>query len=127
MKTKQDFTKYYKEHGLLKTIDDFCEYVSRNYTVSPTGTFAHIALDDYNLSDGHLNFCLESDQIREWFYQAYKDNLGYAVDYTSDNTWENYRWYELIEATEIIILFLEWLKTIPIEVRDHLDGYWGKL
>lgn len=122
MKTVEDFQVYYEEYGLLKTINRFNDFVHNEYGVLAGYTFDHIALGDFNLSDGNIDFCLEPTRILDWLldqfpYEERKDRQtfnDYHVLDVRDKT----------EATQLIVSFLKWLKTIPIEVRDYLDGYY---
>jgi len=108
------------KYGLIKTIDTFCDYIQHCFNIHAGYTFDHIVLGDYNLGDGSIDFCLQNDVIMDWFYDQY--NHGLSMNYLSDNVWENHQWYELVDATTLIITFLEWLKTIPETVRDKV-GY----
>jgi hypothetical protein len=44
---------------VVSLIDEFCMHFAR---FQPEYSFAHIVLDDYNLSDHWINSCLSSDE-----------------------------------------------------------------
>lgn len=76
-------------------------------------SFAHIVLDDYNLSDGSINHCLNSPLYHDWLKQQILD-LDKALPAQSYN--------EAIERLfglrESITHFLKWLTSIPEAVRE---------
>lgn len=116
MKTDiEKWNRFLQSDGLEFVIDFFNTVTHRHYPEmpSPEFSFAHIVLDDYNLGEEHINFCL--DRMLDWFYSMYQE-LD-AVDYTSTNFWENYNWFLLVDYTAKIVEFLEWLKTIPSDIR----------
>jgi len=89
----------------------------------PNYTFAHITIDDYNLSDLHIKYCLRQDAINDWFEDQitqYGEKLGAkeGFDPTSHNSWERCNYDDLTELRDAIIGFLRALLKVDEEVRD---------
>jgi hypothetical protein len=80
----------------MRRIDDFNE----RWPEAPYGP-AHIVLDDYNVLDGHVWFCL--DRLERYD----------PADYPSEHTQEERK------ATKEL---LEWLLRVPEEERDQWAG-----
>jgi hypothetical protein len=93
--------------AVKSAIDNFCK---ANERWLPDYSFAHIALGDYNLSNGHIDFCLQYDQILPWFYEFVRNEaLIFDKDIAINSG---------IEAVQEISDFLRHLKTIPEPIRE---------
>lgn len=105
-----------KTNGLLETISLFDNHVRTvtNDIVQPCYSFAHIVLDDFNLEDWHIKWCLDNEHINEYLI----DKLRYVLDeYTN---YDNYDYWLLVEGADLTIQFLEWLLTVPEETREAI-------
>lgn len=127
MKTSQDFQECYEKYGLLETIQRFVDFVEKetHHFVYPSFTsIGHVILDDYNWDDMFIEHALEDERINEHLIYQFSQLPEEEADYLSDNDWENFAYWALIEGTELIIEFLKWMLTIPEEERfDHLPDY----
>lgn len=116
MQTIEQWDNSLKTNGLIETIDLFDKYVlsTTDNIVWPCYSFAHIVLDDFNLEDWHIKWCLENEQVNEYLI----DKLRYVLDeYTN---YDNYDYWLLVEGADLTIQFLEWLLTVPEEVREAI-------
>ena len=103
---------------VIAAIDAYCKQWDDDISLSPAYSFAHIVLDDYNLFDSDIAFCKDWDRKQEWF----KYVLEHVVDPTISNPlsikeWERYRYDELMEMIRETDKCLNWLLTIPEDVR----------
>lgn len=105
----KDFKEYTDRWGLQKAIDDFSDYVYKEtlHEIWPAYSFAHVVIDDYNLSDGSIMFCLESDRVKDYLLQKVKE--------TSDVK-------RVVWGIQLTIEFLEWLLTVPKSKRDEVGN-----
>lgn len=85
-------------------IDAFCNHFE---AFLPEYSFAHIVLDDYNLSDGNIRFCLKTEHITEWITEIAPrwDHTPEALAY-------------MIEHAAYIVRFLGYLLSIPESIRE---------
>jgi hypothetical protein len=88
-------------------IDAFCE---THHAMLPDFSFAHIALSDYNLADGHIDFCLDLNQILPWFYARVRDHKFFVNEQAAIS--------ETVGEVNVIVEFLNYLKTIPEPIRE---------
>lgn len=127
MKTPQEFQVYYEKHGLLETIEkfeDFVEKETHRFVYPGYTSIGHVILDDYNWDDVFIEHALKDERINEHLIYQFSQLPEEEADYLSDNDWENFAYWALIEGTELIIEFLKWMLTIPEEERfDHLPDY----
>lgn len=119
MNTPSHWQQSFDTKGLITTINDFCDYAIVETSVDPAYSFAHIALDDYNLSNGDIEWCLHNDRVNEYLMNRYSELPEHAIDHTSDNYWDNYAYWGLIDGVQLTIDFMNWLMTIPEDERDR--------
>ena len=105
----KDFKEYSDKFGLKKAIDDFSDYVYQEtiHEVWPAYSFAHSVIDDYNLGDSSIMFCLGSDRVKDYLLQKVEESFD-----VKRVTW----------GVNLTIEFLEWLLTVPESERDEV-GY----
>lgn len=104
-----DITSYKQ---VVDAIDKFCDGMDG----LPRYTFGHIVLDDLNLSDGHIEWCLRQDSIHDWFQHALGHLRSLNVDDMS--TFDKFTYRDLTGLRDAVIIFLRWLLEIPEEIRD---------
>lgn len=116
------YQDHYECHGLLDTLKWFDDYVYEHshQIVRPSWSFAHIVIDDYNLGDASITFCL--DRADEYFCERFLDFGLMGCNIYSDNEWENWLYWDLVNGVCLIVDFLEWLLTIDEDERDNV-GY----
>lgn len=86
-------------------------------------SFAHIVIDDDNLGDGSILFCLRPSWIAEVMNQRIKDAFhGRDVDFNKLETWEWGIYQQQIEHMAEVIDLLNWLLAVPEEVRDEVGA-----
>ena len=90
-----------KDEQVIQIIDAFTKFCPESRY-----SFGHIVLDDYNLTNGNIEFCLEDETIEEWFSFA-----------SSDPTWERFQHDDLVTMRNIIEAFLRFLLAIPEDER----------
>jgi hypothetical protein len=111
--TKLNNSKHFKEYcdrwKLRKTIDDFSDYVYQEtiHEVWPAYSFTHSVIDDYNLGDSSIMFCLGSDRVKDYLLQKVEESFDVK---------------RVIRGVNLTIEFLEWLLTVPESERDEV-GY----
>ena len=105
--------------GVLDAIEKFCDEHGTDF-IMPGYEFAHIVLDDLNLQDADIRWCLDSRADR--WEQSSIERLKHL--YTAD-----YEAVALASRIEDIkayrkraTAFLEWLLTVPESVR--IDAEW---
>lgn len=109
-------------HQIAHAINAICEW---NWVAGYS--FAHIALDDYNLDDYSIDFCLNEERISECV--NYRISLRYdpLPDYESLPVWERSYLDDEYELRDTTISLLEWLRKTPESERDDawiiLDGF----
>lgn len=104
---KASNVKTYTE--VLQAIEDFC--TTRDD--KPRYTFGHNVLDDLNLSDGHIKWCLRQKTINDWFNHANGNNDPESKDFYDQQDYE-----DLTKLRDDTICFLRWLLDVPEEIRD---------
>lgn len=85
---------------------------------SPAYSFAHVVLDDLNLGAESIDFCLGAKG--EWYVERL--SLVRIRDVCDPDPAANMMdWGKqfLDDYTEAIVEFLNWLKTLPEEVRER--------
>jgi len=98
---------------VIHVIRMFCED-DRRYAYS----FGHIVLDDYNLDDDCIKFCLRQKTINDWFEHNLQSCDPASSNPESPNDWERYQYDDLTDARDKIIAFLRFLLTIPEDIRE---------
>lgn len=98
---------------VISIISSFNEAFERSYATFAMGTFGHNVLDDYNLEDSSILWCLRNENIQNW-YQLRELEL-----YPKDASGRIDQWdlYELDSQRDDIIMFLRWLMTIDENIR----------
>jgi hypothetical protein len=76
-------------------------------------SFAHIVLGDFNLGDGHIQWCLEPEQVDKWVNRETERFLNRDDDEYA----RRYNFEQLEEVKTETIKFLNWLLTIPENIR----------
>lgn len=104
-------------HEVLAAISAFNAHW---HDVLPDYSFAHIVLGDFNLMDGHIDFCLEDEQVRGW----HQSKVGEIINHYGENPLspylaDRYRFTRLLACTDAIIDFLEALKKVPEPIREE--------
>ena len=107
--------------GDLESLRDACNalddlmypfYAATGWLPLPGSSYAHIVVDDYNLDDGSVDFCLQHKE--EWldFIQERAEKYeGGALPNDYALIIEGY--------TAQVDEFLLWIKTIPTDVREQ--------
>jgi len=114
-----NWNKKLRDVSTREEVIGIIEEFSREHDNWVNYTFAHIAIDDYNLSDLHIKFCLRQDTINEWFEYALTQQEPECCDPTSANEWERWQYDELTELRDAVIGFLRALLKVEEEVRDE--------
>lgn len=86
-------------------------------------SFAHIVIDDFNLSDRDILYCLRpswiaevmNDKLNDEFYHINSDNVLYLDD------WQLSIYHQKIMHMVELIDLLNWLLNTPIEERDKIE------
>jgi hypothetical protein len=83
-------------------------------------SFAHIVIDDQNLTDIDILYCLRPSWIAEVMNEKISDELGGKFDFDNLKP-EQLSIYEkkVTHMAELIDL-LNWLLDVPIEIRDQV-------
>lgn len=81
-------------------------------------TFAHIVIDDENLEDGHILFCLEPNRIAETINRVIKDEFGHT-DFKKLEPWQWGSYENIIRHMAEVVDLLNWLLAVPIEIREQ--------
>ena len=117
MLTKEDYQWYYDRYGLMDTLRWFDDYVYENtyHAVRPSSSFAHIVIDDYNLADDHIRFCLE--KADDYFCERF---LELGLEGYNEN--EDWFYWDLVNGVCSTVEFLEWLLTIDEDERSAMFG-----
>lgn len=102
---------------IVDAIRDFNKQYSQELAA---GGFAHIVLDDFNLADGHIDYCLSEDWLRSW----YKEEVDRLVRSLGENpvspySWERCFFMELMTAVDAAVEFLYKLKRTSVELREQ--------
>lgn len=123
MATVEEWNRSLTTIGLIETLHVFNDFVieDTHNRVWPSCSFAHCVLDDYNLSDGDIKGCLQDEQINEWLISKLNDI--YYEDFDSiqegDDEYRSFDYWELVDGAQLTIDFMNWLMTIPMEIRDR--------
>lgn len=102
---------------IAEIVEDEIESFNTRYP-NAMFSFAHIVLDDYNLSDAHIHWCLRQDSINEWFNYNLARCDPDTCNPDSHNSWERWRYDELTELRDATIEMLRWLLTVPESMRE---------
>lgn len=115
MLTKEDYQRYYDHNGLMSALDwfDYFVYTYSHHVVKPSSSFAHIVIDDYNLADGHIRFCL--DRADDYFCRRF---LELGLEGYNEN--EDWFYWDLVNGVCLTVEFLEWLLTIDEDERENI-------
>lgn len=123
----KNYQKYYKQYGLINLFHLFTDVVSTTLLYigfNPGYSFAHIVIDDYNIYDGHIQFCL--DRADEYFQDKLKDLNPEYANPDAIESWQRWELDMLIESCLITMEFLEWLLTIDEDERENeVDKYYN--
>lgn len=109
--------KFCSGEEIAEIVEDEIESFNAKYP-DARFSFAHIVLDDYNLLDGHIHWCLRQDSINEWFNYNLARCEPDACNPDSHNSWERWRYDELTELRDATIEMLRWLLTVPESMRE---------
>lgn len=86
-----------------------------------TSSFAHIVLDDYNLGDRSILFCLQQDRITKWVDREILDTYEKPIpDPSVLEEWERYWYDDIMEMRDEIIIFLRWLLHTSEDERSQV-------
>jgi len=95
-----------KGDQVLQIIDAFTEFCPEALF-----SFGHIVLDDYNLTDDNIKFCLKEETMEDWFNHQLSQ-AGFTIAGVD----------KLSVMRNIIEAFLRFLLAIPEDVRgDWLE------
>lgn len=106
-------------------IEAFCDAWDRTSVerFSATCGFGHIAISDYNLEDGNIQWCIAQADV--WFNEKLADwttdgvpDLGF--DPNGKEAWERWGYDELCAIRDAVRGFLEFLLTVPAHIRESL-------
>jgi len=104
---------------VIKRIQVFTDYA--NYPdIMPDYSFAHIVLADFNLGDGHIKWCLEQEQIDQWVSYITEEVKKRLTNRNNEYSL-NYDLAEIERVKNDTIEFLNWLLTIPENIREDGD------
>lgn len=86
-------------------------------------SFAHIVIDDHNLSDKDILYCLMPHQVANVMNQRLKDEFGYIPDLfeSSLSTQELGLYEKQIRHMLEVIDLLNWLLCVPEKVRNEIE------
>lgn len=93
-------------------VDEFSKWFFEKYLRHASSTFAHIVIDDYNLDDSYIHWCVEWEQVRRWIDDEMEGIDEKNTIYTQIALRE-----EILEKAQVVIRFLLDLTTIPEELR----------
>lgn len=97
-------------------------------------SYGHIVIDDYNMGDGSIFFCLNTSHFwnsdiggwdshpergrfrREWIKRQLEDNGAPPID--GMEFWEQYLYADVLRLDAEITRFLRWLSRTTEEARD---------
>ena len=95
-------------------VSAFCDWYSASYDGNcASSTFAHIVLDDLNLGDDYIYWCLEWEQIRFWI----EDEMEQIDDGRGTKYAQAVLKKQVLQKAAAIIRFLNDLTIIPEEIR----------
>lgn len=116
MLTKENYQDCYRQNGLHYTLEWFDDFVYHytHHVVKPSWSFAHIVIDDYNLADGHIKFCLE--RVDDYFCERF---LELGLEGYNEN--EDWFYWDLVNGVCLTVEFLEWLLTIDEDERENVE------
>ncbi len=83
-------------------------------------TFGHIVIDDKNLEDGHILFCLNPNRIAETMNQVIKDRFGH-IELDKLEPWDMGDYEDIIRHMAELVDLLNWLLNVPIEIRQQIQ------
>lgn len=110
---------------VIYIIDRFCDdpaWDGINLVSFPRCTFGHIVLDDYNLGDGHIEFCLQDEQVERWVKFELDDcGIEYGIDPSTLDVVQQWDYEKVIRSRDKVKSFLEWLLEIPEVIRDDAE------
>jgi hypothetical protein len=81
-------------------------------------SFAHSVIDDMNLGDGDILYCLRPSWIAEVMNQRLKDEFGFDVEFDKLEKWQWGIYKKQIEHMSELVDLLNWLLDVPEEIRD---------
>ena len=97
------------------------KWVDRGMGFWPASSFAHIVFDDFNLSDGNIDFCVE--YAKDWFAETIenlKKRHPAYTNYLSPHSWERFMYDDVLSMTKETLNVLWHLKRIPKSIRENL-------
>lgn len=88
-------------------------------------TFAHIVIDDHNLGDGSILYCLRPSWIAEVMNEKIADlSRGQDVPAIDQmESWQLQIYQQPIRQMAEVIDLLNWLLDVPEDVRDDAEGH----
>jgi hypothetical protein len=127
LETAEQFQEFFDAHdkNIIATIDAFSDYVREvtDWIVFPGYCFDHIALGDYNLDDSDIKWCMADERVNDHLISQYTQLDEEHSDHTSDETGRNYQYWQLVDGTQWVMNFLQWVLTIPEDER-YKDMPW---
>lgn len=85
-------------------------------------SFAHIVLDDYNLDNGSILFCLEPKRVADWTNGRIESYFGKGRTLQQLEKWEWDSYKEIVQMSAEIVDLLSWLLNVPEEIRRQLTS-----
>lgn len=83
-------------------------------------SFAHVVIDDENLSDADILYCLRPSWVAEVMNQKLRDEFGFEPDFEKLETWQHPIYEKVIQHMAEVIDLLNWLLEVPISVREQI-------
>lgn len=84
-------------------------------------SFAHSVIDDHNLSDIDILYCLRPSWIAEVMNQKLKDEFEFIPEPQKLNLQEQYVYENIIRHMAEVIDLLNWLLEVPISIREQIE------
>lgn len=103
------------ENDVKKALEEITEW---DWT---TGySIAYIVIDDKNLSDADILYCLRPSWIAEVMNQKLKDEFDFEPNPVELNPFQLEIYEKIIRHMAEVIDLLNWLLEVPISIREQL-------
>lgn len=85
-------------------------------------SFAHIVIDDMNLGDRNILYCLQPDNIANIMKQRLRDKFRKDRELSTLQDWELSIYREEMRHMAEIVDLLNWILDVPEEVRNEVGN-----
>jgi len=85
-------------------------------------SFAHIVIDDKNLGDRNILFCLQPAGIADIMKQRLRDKFGEYRELSTLQEWELSIYREEMRHMAEVIDLLNWLLDVNEDIRDEVGN-----